>query len=86
MHSRWTRDGGTDRVLARTPIGMSPESGDLIVAAGDGRVDWLGEELIQRFEDFDEFFLTMADANRRELSRFDDPAFRVRVERLLQAR
>lgn len=57
------------------PIAATPLDRDLFVltsphSAAPGEVLWLAGELIDRFTNFDEFFLAMVDYNRLEVSRF----------------
>lgn len=53
------------------PIALSRDGIDVFVVANDGSADagavyWLAGQLVQRFTNFDEFFLAMVDYNRLE--------------------
>ncbi|MHA6194732.1 SMI1/KNR4 family protein [Pseudomonas wadenswilerensis] len=54
------------------PIAASASDKDLFViakpdSASPGEVLWLAGDLVDRFEDFDEFFLSMVDYNRADV-------------------
>lgn len=57
------------------PIAVSQDSIDLFIVVGDtgrnpGSVCWLAGQEVDRFDNFEEFFLAMVDYNREEIRAF----------------
>jgi hypothetical protein len=63
------------------PIAASPVQADMFLLARPwsrhpGTVSWWSGQLIERFPDFDEFYLAMLDYNRKEIQYLEEEARR----------